>query len=75
MNTIASYTEELLAEIDALERDLAKLSKRVEDIDKETYAEGGASVYRFREQLKPVKEHVDSAWRTMQYSRANLLGH
>ena len=68
--TLAGYTAELLAEFEAFERDLAKLTMRLDEIHVEaSQIEGGKPLWDFRRQLQQAKDRIAGAWRNVQWAK------
>lgn len=75
MPTLDAYRAEIAAELDAFERDLAKLSRRLTEIHVEAGDEhGGKPLWDFRQQLQAVNDRVAAAWRNVQWAREQING-
>lgn len=68
--TIESARQSILTELDSLRRDLAALSDVVLEVPKRLYYDDPYAMPSFYR----AKEHVDCAWRVLEYASQQLQG-
>ena len=73
--TLAGYTEEILAELDAFDRDLGKLYERMAEIYQDaSSAEEGKPLWDFRQAVEAARERVSGAWLGITWAKQQITG-
>ena len=73
--TLAGYHEELMAELEAFDRDLGKLYQRMQEIHTDAKdVASGKPLWDFRAELERARERVAGAWRDIKWAQEQLKG-